>query len=144
MTTIEVLKNLTQTTYDSVEGYRVAAEKADSPALKQAFSRRSGERAEILNKMNNALQANGEQPITAVSTQGKAHQFFLTITDALSDSNEAAVKRVEEGEDYLVEQFSEALKRDDLERETRLLIETAFRDIRDGERFADMLEKQYA
>ncbi|MEM8725782.1 MAG: DUF2383 domain-containing protein, partial [Pseudomonadota bacterium] len=62
---VELLKDLTQTTYDSVEGYRKAAEKAESPTLKHAFSRRSGDRTQILNKMNDARQAKGGQPITA-------------------------------------------------------------------------------
>lgn len=144
MTNIELLKDLTQTTYDSVEGYRQAAEKAESPAIKQAFVRRSADRAEILNKMNNAMQARGQEPVTSVSIKGSAHQTFLTITDALSDSNEAAIKRVEEGEDYLVGQFRDALEDNDLEPEMRTLIETAYRDIREGERFSDMLEEQHA
>ncbi len=144
--TVQLLKDLTQTTYDSVEGYRKAAEKAESPTIKQAFSRRSGDRAQILNKMNDALQSKGEQPITAVSIEGSAHQTFLSIANALTDSNEAAIERVEEGEEYLAEKFRDALTDEDVELDpdTRTLIETAYRDVREGERFADMLEEQYA
>ncbi|QUL39089.1 PA2169 family four-helix-bundle protein [Erythrobacter sp. JK5] len=144
MTTVDLIKNLTQTTYDSVEGYRLAAEKSDNPTLERAFARRAGDRAEILNRLNSAIQSRGEAPVTAASTQGKAHQFFLTLTEALGDSNEAAIKRVEEGEEYLAEQFRDALKREDLDKDTRMLIETAYRDVREGERFSDMLEQHYA
>ena len=39
-----VFKSLTDTTFDSVEGYRQAAEKADSPQLKQALTHRLQQR----------------------------------------------------------------------------------------------------
>ncbi len=142
--TVELLKDLTQTTYDSVEGYRQAAEKAESPTIKQAFSRRSGDRAQILTKMNNMLQTKSHEPVTDVSIEGSAHQTFLSITNALSDSNEAAIERVEEGEEYLAGKFRDALKNDDIDADVRTLIETAYRDVREGERFADMLEEQFA
>lgn len=144
MNNIDLLKDLTQTTFDSVEGYRKAAEKAEDLAIRRAFERRAEQRSRILEKMNNALQAKGEEPITSMSVAGSVHQTFLKITEAFSDSTEAAIERVEEGEDYIAEKFEDALKRDDLDAETRSLLEFAFRDIREGERFSDMLEERYA
>ena len=94
--------------------------------------------------MNSALQAKGEEPITGVSMAGSVHQTFLKITEAIGDSTEAVIERVEEGEDYIANKFEDALKRDDLDDDMRSLIETAFRDIREGERFSDMLEEQFA
>ena len=144
MTNINIIKDLTQYTYDSVEGYRNAAQKAESSALRQAFERRAGQRSQTLEKLNSALQSNGEEPITSVSTAGSVHQIFMKVTDALTDSNEAAIKRVEEGEDFLANKFEDALKRDDFDTGTRTMLESLFREIREGERFTDMLEEQFA
>ena len=43
-----VFKSLTDTTFDSVEGYRQAGEKADSPQLKQALQQRCQSREQTL------------------------------------------------------------------------------------------------
>lgn len=145
MNTIETLKNLTQTTYDSVEGYRNAIDKADSPALKGALERRLNSRRDTLEKLNMALAGRGETQIDSVSMTGSAHQTFQSIAEAFSDSDEAAVERVEEGEDYIADQFKDALKgADDMDTSIRMLIEQAYQEVREGERFSDMLEKQYS
>lgn len=145
MNNIKILKKLTQTTFDSVEGYRKAIEKADSPALKSALERRLNSREQTLEKLNSALAGRGEDRITSVSMTGTAHQMFMSIADTFADSNEAAAERVEEGEDYLAEQFREALKDSaQMEQPIKLVIEQAYQEVREGERFSDMLEKQYA
>ncbi len=145
MTNIKTLKNLTQTTFDSVEGYRKAIDKADSPALRSALERRLNSRLGTLNTLNRALETNGENRITSVSMTGTAHQTFMSIAEAFSTSNEAAVERVDEGEEYLAGQFRDALKdSSDWDASFRMVIEEAYKEVREGERFADMLENQFA
>ncbi len=145
MTNIELMKELTQTTYDSVEGYRMAAEKSETPGLTRAFERRRDQRAQTLEQLNTALRSNGEQPITSTSITGKSHQYFLTLTDAFANGDKAVIARVEEGEDYIASQFDKALKNDLGDNAPiRMVVEKAFRDIREGERFSDMLNEQFA
>lgn len=145
MTNIKTLKNLTQTTFDSVEGYRKAIDKADSPALRSALERRLNSRLGTLNTLNRALETNGENRITSVSMTGTAHQTFMRIAEAFSTSNEAAVERVDEGEEYLAGQFRDALKdSSDWDASFRMVIEDAYKEVREGERFVDMLENQFA
>ncbi|MGB3807173.1 MAG: PA2169 family four-helix-bundle protein [Erythrobacter sp.] len=144
MKNISKLKDLTQTTYDSVKGYRKAIEKADSPALRSALDQRLSRRQQTLAKLNTALTNNGEKTINDASMTGSAHQLFTSIADAFESDDEAAVERVEEGEDYISGQFRDALKDDDIDAALRPIIEDAYSEIRDGERFSDMLEKQYA
>jgi len=145
MTNIKILKDLTQTTYDSVEGYRNAAEKADSPTLKRALETRLGRRQQTLAKLNTALTNHNEQPINSTSVAGSGHQMYLKIASAFENDNEAAAEHVEEGEDYLAGKFRDALK-DDLKHNdpVRPIIEDAYNEIREGERMTDMLEKQYS
>ena len=74
---------------------------------------------------------------------GEAHQLWMSITDAFEDGNEAAAERVEEGEDYLKNKFESALKDDDLDPQSRMVVQQCYAEISDGERFGDMIAKQY-
>lgn len=144
MQNINTLKSLTQTTYDSVEGYRKAIDKAESPALKSALERRLNSREQTLSKLNSALESNGEQRITSTSVAGSAHQTFMSIADAFENGNEAAVERVEEGEDYIAGEFRDALNDNEWDASVRTVVQQAAQEVFEGERFSDMLEKQYA
>ncbi|MEE4199923.1 ferritin-like domain-containing protein [Erythrobacter sp.] len=141
---ISTVKDLTQTTYDSVEGYRKAIEKAESPALKNALNERLQSRQETLTKLNSLLMSNGEERIDSSSVTASTHQTFMNIADAFENGNEAAVERVEEGEDYIAGKFRDALEDNDIDPAFRSVIQQAYQEISAGERFSDMLEKQYA
>lgn len=145
MNNTELLKDLTQATYDSVEGYRKAAETAEKPAFKKAFERRRDMRAKTLQHLNNALLANSELPINDTSIKGETHQLFLTLTDTFADGDSAVFARVEEGERYIANKFENALADDSgITPGTRLTLQEAYRDIGEGETFSAMLEKQFA
>ena len=144
MNNIELLKSLTQNTYDSVQGYRLAFERTDNRALRNAFERRMEQRQQTLEMLNDALAKNGETPITSTSIAGETHQTFLKIVDSLTDGDDAAISRVNEGENYLAGEFNKALERDDIDASLRALIENASQDVREGNSFSTMLEEQYA
>lgn len=144
MTNIQTLKSLTQITYDSVDGYRKATEVAKSPALKRALEARREKRSATLAALNSGLQELGEEPITSTSMKGDAHQLFMEITEAVKNGDSAAANRVEEGEDYLAEQFRIALDTTEFDAQTKGWVTTALAEISEGERFGDMIEKQYA
>ena len=138
-----VLKTLTDTTYDSIEGYRKAAEKADSPQLKQALNDRLRQREQTLETMNAALQRNGGELVTKGTVTGDLHRMWLGITDAFESGDTAAAERVEEGEDYLKSKFEAALESDELEPADRTVIEQCYAEICEGERFGDTISQQY-
>ena len=138
-----VFKSLTDTTFDSVEGYRKAAEKADSPQLKQALNQRLQQREQTLAQMNAELERQGEELVTKGTFAGSAHQMFASISDAFESGDEAAAERVEEGEDYIRGKFEEALDSDQLEASERSIVQQCLGEIREGEQFGDMIEKQY-
>ena len=73
---------------------------------------------------------------------GAAHRAFTSLADAFEDSNEAAVERVEEGEDYIEKKFHEALDGRDLTAETRTVVQRAHDEISKGERISDTLKRQ--
>lgn len=136
-------KTLTDTTFDSVEGYRQAAEKANDPKLKQALAQRHQLREKTLNQMNGELKRQGDQLVTKGTIAGEAHQMWATITSLFESNDESAAERVEEGEDYIKGKFDAALNGDDLEAQERVIVQQCYAEICEGERFADMIEKQY-
>ncbi len=135
-------KSLTDTTFDSVEGYKNAAEKANSQQLKQALNQRCQQREQTLSQMNSQLRQQGDELVTKGTASGEAHQLWASITSAFQDDDKAAAKRVEEGEDYIAKKFSEALESDQLEAQERTVVQQCYDEICQGERFGDMIEQQ--
>lgn len=136
-------KTLLDTTYDSVEGYRKAAEKADSAQLKQALENRAQKREQTLSQMNAELRRQGDELVTKGTVTGDAHQMWASITTAFENNDEAAAERVEEGEDYIKGKFESALNDDDLDPQERTVVQQCYAEICEGERFSDMIENQY-
>ena len=141
--TSTTFKSLTDTTFDSVEGYRQASEKADSAQLKQALAQRMQQREQTLQRMNGQLQQQGDELVTKGTLTGEAHQLWQSITSAFGSSDESVAERVEEGEDYIKNKFETALKDDELEPQERQIVQQCYDDICKGERFGDMISKQY-
>lgn len=136
-------KSLTDTTFDSVEGYRQAGEKADSPQLKQALQQRCSQREGTLRQMNAELERQGDELVTKGTLTGEAHQMWQSITSAFESDDEAAAERVEEGEDYIKGKFQAALESNQLEAQERAIVEQVYNEICEGERFGDMIARQY-
>ena len=141
MTTI--LKTLTDTAFDSVEGYRKAHEKAVSPSLKTAIAERLQKREQTVATMNAELERRGETLVTKGTMTGELHQMWLGITDAFENGDEAASERIEEGEDYLKGKFESALEAEDLDPQERSVIQQCFAEVCEGEQFGDMIEAKH-
>lgn len=138
-----VLETLIDTTYDSVEGYRKAAETAKSAELKQILLSQAEKRQATLGMLNTELVRLGGELVTKGTMTGSLHRMWMNITDLFNDGDEAAAERVEEGEDYLAKKFEEALEHADLDPQTRSVIQTAYSEVKEGERLTDQLEKKY-
>ena len=138
-----VFKSLTDTTFDSVEGYRQAADKADSPQLTQALQQRCQQREQTLDQMNAELHRQGDELVTKGTLSGEVHQMWQSITSMFGNSDDNVAERVEEGEDYLKTKFHEALESNQLEAQERAIVQQCYDEICQGERFGDMIEKQY-
>ena len=135
-------KSLTDTTFDSVEGYRQAIDKVNNPQLQQALQSRLNQREQTLSQMNAELQRQGDELVTKGTMTGEAHQMWASITSLFENNDESAAERVEEGEDYLKGKFESALKDDDLDSQERVIVEQCYAEICEGERFGDIIENQ--
>ena len=134
-------KSLVDTTFDSVEGYRKAAENANNPRLKQALNQRCQEREQTLQQMNGELQRQGDELVTKGTVTGELHQMWQSIAGVFQNDDENAAERVEEGEDYLKGKFESALEGDNLEGQERQIVQQCYDDICRGERFGDYVEQ---
>ncbi len=136
-------KSLTDTTFDSVEGYRKAADKAKSAALKSALQDRLEQREKTLERLNFHLQSEGDELVTQGTVTGAAHRLWTEISNLFENGDEAAAERVEEGEDYIAGKFKAALEQGNLNSIERTIVEECYAEIRAGERFGDMIAHEY-
>ncbi|RDC60202.1 hypothetical protein HME9302_01402 [Alteripontixanthobacter maritimus] len=140
---LSTLETLTDTTIDSCIGYEKASQNATHAGLKQTLQQQGQERRKLVGQMNQEISRLGGTPRDDGTFSGGAHRVWTDITTAFGDKNESAVERVQEGESYLEEKFEAALKDDDLQPETRQLVQQAHQQVCQGERLADQLERQF-
>jgi uncharacterized protein (TIGR02284 family) len=106
-----VLDNLIEITKDGQEGYRLAAEHATDPGLKQAFAERSANRARFVSQLQD-LQARygARDPEEGGSMSGSLHRAWMQIRAAVNRREDQAIlEEAERGEDAAVEAYREAL-----------------------------------
>ena len=138
-----VFKSLVDTTFDSVKGYEMAIEKADSPTLTETLKTQHDKRVQTLANLNNELQAQGDKLVTKGTTAGALHRTWTEVADLFEDSDEAASERIAEGEAYLAKKFEEALSSDQLEPNERAIVESSLSEIRQACRISKALERAY-
>jgi uncharacterized protein (TIGR02284 family) len=129
---VKVLNSLIETTLDSANGYREAAENARDGQLKTLFSERAQRRADLASQLQQEVRSFGGEPETDQSALGKAHNKFVDLKNAVmgGDNEKAVIDEVERGEDVIKGKFERALKDDDLPSNARQLVSRAFESIR--------------
>ncbi len=128
-----ILKTLTTTLNDSVNGYREAAEHAEGEQFREIFRTNASERERVAGELAGEVRRSGGTPDEDGSLLGKTHQVFLDLKAAVTGRNDKAIiNEVERGEDYLKEKFETALASDKLSPESREIVERAFQSVRKG------------
>ena len=131
---VTILKTLTDTLADSVNGYREAAQHVDSAEFKQMFTELGDERSQVLSDLEAELTRIGGSPADRDGTTlGSLHQRWLDLKASIAGNDDKAViNEVERGEDYLKGKFQAAMKSDALEGDARGIVERAFASVREG------------
>jgi len=128
-----ILKTLTSTLNDSVNGYREAAEHAEGSQFQQIFRDNAAERARVAGELQGEVRRLGGTPDEDGTMLGKTHQVFLDLKAAvIGRDDQAIVNEVERGEDYLKEKFETALADTNLAAESRTIVERAYQSVRKG------------
>ena len=128
---VKVLNSLIETTLDSANGYREAADNIHEERLRTMFSQRAQRRRELAGQLQQEVRTFGGEPETDQSMLGKAHNKFVDIKRAVSgDSTKAVVDEVERGEDVIKGKFEHALNDEDLPPQCREVVSRAAQQIR--------------
>jgi uncharacterized protein (TIGR02284 family) len=129
---VKVLNSLIETTLDSANGYKEAAENAQADQLKTLFISRAHSRRSLVSELQQEVRSFGGEPEDEQSLLGKAHNKFVDIKNALmgGSSDKAVVDEVERGEDFIKAKYETALKGDELPGPARQVVSRAFESIR--------------
>jgi uncharacterized protein (TIGR02284 family) len=140
---VKVLNGLIETTLDSANGYREAAENTDRADFKSMFAERSAKREALASRLQTEVRTFGGEPETDQSMMGKAHNKFVDLKNAMTGgSDKAVVDEVERGEDFIKQKFETAAQEDDLPVEVRGVIERACQEIRADHDMVSALKHQ--
>lgn len=130
---ITTLNTLIGTLIDSVEGYQKAAADCENTRFAEMFTARARERQHAVTTLQAAVARLGGNPEDDGTTAGAVHRGWINLKEAVvGRDDEAIVKSVESGEDYLKEKFEAAMKHKDLPVEARGAVEQAWTSVRAG------------
>ena len=111
--TIDTLNDLIETCQDGFDGFREAAEGADTEALKTLFTKYSTERAAYASELQGLVSGLGATPEHDGSLSAALHRGWMNIKEAVSGNDDAAIlSECERGEDSAKKAYQEALKQD--------------------------------
>lgn len=109
--------------FDSIDGYRTAAQNSTNERLAQSFATLSEQRVNLASEMQAHVRTLGGKPEDEGSLSGMAHRGFLKLRDAISGQDDNSVlAEVDRGEDFLKQRFIVALENDRLEPNSRARI----------------------
>ncbi len=129
---IRILNGLIETTLDSAEGYREAAEETTDPHYRTLFERRADERRLAVEELQAAVRSLGGDPGARGSILAKAHRAFLDLKHALLRDDDSVVGTVESGEQFITGKFERALHDGDISATTRETVRRAYERVKAG------------
>lgn len=130
---LTILKTLTDTLTDSVNGYHEAAEHVDSEEFRQMFTQLGADRSQALGALQAEVGRLGGTTDNDGSFLGHLHQGWLDLKASITGRDDKAViNEVERGEDYLKGKFETALGTEGLDPNVRAAIEQAYASVRQG------------
>ena len=129
---IKVLTGLIETTLDSADGYREAAEETQDAHYRGLFERRSAERTKVVEDLSAAVRGLGGDPESSGSILAKAHRAFLDVKHALLRNDDSVVGSINSGENFIADKFEKSLEDGAISATTREIIRRAYAAIKTG------------
>ena len=128
---VSTLNSLIAIAEDGVEGFKLAAQRAEDPQLKTLFNQLATDRQSVVTALQGEVRALGGQPETSGTMAGAAHRAFTSVKASITDTDRSGLlKETERGESYAVEQFEKVLGEGDLPPNVRAVIETQLTEVR--------------
>jgi len=136
------LDDLIVTLIDSVKGFDHSAKHAQAARYRDFFAEMAAERREVVTSLQNASREEGGSPADYGSAAGTLHRRFEDLRRALGGGDEAIVKEVDHGENYLKEEFDRVLADERMSPAAMNAVREAYATVRRGHDQASALKKQ--
>ncbi|HEX2559567.1 PA2169 family four-helix-bundle protein [Phenylobacterium sp.] len=142
---VKVLNSLIETTLDSANGYKEAAENAQSTEFRTLFEERARRRMDLTRQLQQEVRSFGGQPEDDQSMLGKAHNKFVDLKTALTGGpdDKKVINEVERGEDVIKAKYEKCLNDDDLPSDVRQRLSQAYESIRADHDEISRIKHQY-
>ena len=135
------LNTLIGTLIDSIDGYQKAAADTENSRYAEMFNARARERQQAVTKLQATVARLGGNPEDDGTTAGAVHRGWINLKEAVvGKDDEAIVKEVERGEDYLKGKYDLALEDKEVSPETLTVIREAYQSVRAGHDRASALK----
>lgn len=97
------------------------------------FMQRADERDDVADMLQDHVRQLGGEPADSGTILAGTHRAFMSIRDALTNRDDAAlVAEIERGEDHIKAKFEAAMTQDGLSAETRAVIGDCYTLVRSG------------
>ena len=125
---ISTLNSLIELNRDGQNGFKEAAEKIESPQLKQFCLEQSRSRAQFVGELQPLVLSLGSEPDNTGSVAGAMHRGWMDLKSALGGGDQAILAATETGEDHAVNEYKKALD-ETLPAHVRDLVERQFQSV---------------
>lgn len=126
------IDDLITTLIDSVKGYDHSAEKASTAEYRALFTDLAAERRRAVTLLQDHSRSLGGKPNDFGSAAATLHRRIEDLRVALGGGDQAIIKEIERGEDYLKEEFGRALKDEAITPETQAVIRRTHESVMHG------------
>lgn len=128
---IKTMNDLIETTLDSANGYRHAADGVDNPEFKTLFTERAGKREELGRRLQQEVRSFGGEPEDDQSMLGRIHNKFAEIRgDLMGRDDKGVIDEVERGEDVIKARFEDATRDNSLPEPLRQRVVQEYAEIK--------------
>ncbi|MDQ3012976.1 MAG: PA2169 family four-helix-bundle protein [Acidobacteriota bacterium] len=126
---VSTLNNLIELNRDSQKGYQEAAEKIDTPQIKEFCFEQSRTRVQFVGDLQQQVRSLGGDPENTGSVAAAVHRGWLELKSALGGGDHAILAASETGEDYAISEYKKALD-DTLPAPVRDLVERQYQSVK--------------
>jgi len=121
---IEELNDILERNYDSVKGFKKAAENADDNRLVGYFNKQVLKRKGFIGELSNEVSSLGGSPKDSGSVEGTLHRTWIDFKTALSyDNDENVIEACITGERKCMDEYNDLLKKTYVPSSTRALLQ---------------------
>jgi uncharacterized protein (TIGR02284 family) len=126
---VSTLNSLIKMNRDAQKGYQEAAEKIETPQIKEFCFEQIRARAQFVGDLQPPVLSLGGDPKKTGSVAAAVHRGWIDLKSTLGGGDHAILTAIETGEDYAVKEYKKALD-EILPARVRDIVERQFQSVR--------------